>query len=122
MHTNHSLHSTSLGLLPFDLQAAGGLTIGVLPGVDPGEVSAAIDVPIVTGMGSGRDNINALSGDVMLAVGIGPGTAAEISLALKAGARCMGFEGTAGSWLLVSVPRTPCPLCPVKHLLNLRVA
>lgn len=99
MHTNHSLHSPPLGLLPFGLQAAGGLTIGVLPGVDPGEVSAAIDVPIVTGMGSGRDNINALSGDVMLAVGIGPGTAAEISLALKAGARCMGVEGTAGSWL-----------------------
>lgn len=93
-----------MGPLPIDPQTAGGLTIGVLPGIDAGEVSSAIDVPIVTGMGSGRDNINALSGDIMLAVGMGPGTAAEISLALKAGAplRCSAVHGlslAAGSRL-----------------------
>ena len=49
-------------------QAAGGLTIGILPGTDESEASDAIDVPIISGMGSARDNINALSGTVMVRI------------------------------------------------------
>ncbi|PNW78610.1 hypothetical protein CHLRE_09g390050v5 [Chlamydomonas reinhardtii] len=63
---------------------AGGTTIGVLPGPDTSEISDAVDIPIVTGLGSARDNINALSSNVLVAVGMGPGTAAEVALALKA--------------------------------------
>mmetsp|Transcript_25429 Transcript_25429/g.55205 ORF Transcript_25429/g.55205 Transcript_25429/m.55205 type:complete len:163 (+) Transcript_25429:99-587(+) len=66
-------------------KSAGGLTIGVLPTTDMTEASEAIDIPVLTGMGGGRDNINALSCDVMIAVGMGAGTAAEVALALKAG-------------------------------------
>jgi len=64
---------------------AGGLTIGVIPGSDRKSMSDAVDVGIVTGMGSARNYINALSSDVVIACGFGgAGTASEIALALKA--------------------------------------
>jgi uncharacterized protein (TIGR00725 family) len=62
---------------------AGGLTIGVLPGDDAGGASEAVDVAIVTGMGNARNAINVLSSDVVIACGMGAGTASEIALALK---------------------------------------
>ena len=61
-----------------------GLTIGILPTTDKNSISKYVDVPIITDMGSARNNINALSSDVVVAVGIGAGTASEIALALKA--------------------------------------
>jgi len=64
---------------------AGGLTIGILPGEDPGDASEAVDVVIVTGMGSARNAINVLSSDLVIACGMGAGTASEIALALKSG-------------------------------------
>ncbi len=64
----------------------GSLTIGVLPGSSRQGASADLDVAIVTGMGSARNNINALSCDVIIACGCGgPGTFSEVALAVKAG-------------------------------------
>jgi uncharacterized protein (TIGR00725 family) len=65
-------------------KSSGGLTIGVLPGGDKRGMSTAVDVAVVTGMGSARNNINVLSSDIVIAVGLGAGTASEIALALKA--------------------------------------
>lgn len=62
----------------------GGLTVGILPSQDLEGVSASVDIPIVTGMGSGRNAVNILSSDVVIACGMGPGTASEVSLAIKA--------------------------------------
>lgn len=64
---------------------ASGLVIGVLPGADYDNCSSFVDVAIPTGMGSARNNINILASDVVVAVGIGAGTASEVSLAIKAG-------------------------------------
>ncbi|WP_035988943.1 TIGR00725 family protein [Leptolyngbya sp. KIOST-1] len=64
-------------------QAAGGLTIGILPSADGADMSAAVDIAIVTGLGNGRNVVNVLSSQVVVACGLGPGTAAEIALALK---------------------------------------
>lgn len=60
-----------------------GLTVGLLP--DTGAiVGPEIDVAIVTGMGEARNNAIVLSGDVVVACGVdGPGTASEVSLALR---------------------------------------
>ena len=63
---------------------AGGLTVGVLPGETLGGVSEAVDVALVTGMGSARNNINVLSSRVLFACGMGAGTASEVTLAIKA--------------------------------------
>ncbi|MBI4128723.1 MAG: LOG family protein [Parcubacteria group bacterium] len=66
-------------------KAAGGLTIGIIPRLTS-TVSKWVDIPIMTDMGSGRNNINALSSTVLVACGIrGAGTASEVALALKAG-------------------------------------
>ncbi|HUK56152.1 MAG TPA: cytochrome [Nitrospiria bacterium] len=64
---------------------AGGLVIGVLPTADRQGASPAVDIPIVTGMGSGRNNINALTSDLVIACGMSAGTASEIALAVRAG-------------------------------------
>ncbi|MBV9957554.1 MAG: cytochrome [Acidobacteria bacterium] len=64
---------------------AGGITVGILPGADTRGASADVDIPIITGLGQARNNINVLSSSIVIACGMGAGTAAEIALALKAG-------------------------------------
>jgi uncharacterized protein (TIGR00725 family) len=64
----------------------GGLTIGIVPDANKNALSDAVDVGIVTGMGSARNTINVLSSDVVVACGFGgSGTASEVALALKSG-------------------------------------
>jgi len=65
-------------------KSANGLTIGILPGDNTDGVSDAVDIAIATDLGNARNNINVLSSDVVIACGIGTGTASEIALALKA--------------------------------------
>ena len=62
---------------------AGVFVIGILPTKDRKTYSEAMDVAIVTDMGSARNNINVLSSSVVVACGMGIGTASEIALALK---------------------------------------
>jgi uncharacterized protein (TIGR00725 family) len=64
-------------------KAANGLTIGILPSSDVNTASDAVDIAIVTDLGNARNNINVLSSDVVIACGMGAGTASEIALALK---------------------------------------
>lgn len=66
-------------------KSAQGLTVGIIAGGDDRGICAAVDIPIITNMGSARNNINVLSSMVVIACGMGPGTASEIALALKAG-------------------------------------
>ena len=63
----------------------GGLTVGILPDTDTRHLSPHIQIPILTGMGSARNYINALSCHVMIACPGGAGTLSEIALALKHG-------------------------------------
>jgi uncharacterized protein (TIGR00725 family) len=75
-----------MGAVSRGAQKAGGLVVGVLPSVDGAEASPHVDVAIVTGMGSARNNVNVLSSHVVVACGNAEaGTLSEIALALKAG-------------------------------------
>jgi uncharacterized protein (TIGR00725 family) len=78
---------------------AQGLTVGILPTADARGASEAVDIPIITGMGQARNNINVLSSKVVFACGMGAGTASEIALALKAGKKvillCCNHESEA---------------------------
>jgi uncharacterized protein (TIGR00725 family) len=65
-------------------KAEQGLVVGVLPHASDRDISDAVDIAIMTGMGSARNNINVLSSDVVIACGMGAGTASEVALALKA--------------------------------------
>ncbi|MEO1692839.1 MAG: TIGR00725 family protein [Cyanobacteria bacterium J06631_6] len=66
-------------------KASDGLIVGILPGSNKTDMSETVDIAIVTDLGSARNNINVLSADVVIACGIGLGTASEIALALKNG-------------------------------------
>lgn len=62
---------------------AQGLTIGILPSDDQTTFSNALDIPIITNMRSGRNYLNVLSSDIIIACGMNTGTASEVSLALQ---------------------------------------
>jgi len=65
-------------------KSANGLTVGIIPRPTDG-ISDAVDLVIMTDMGSARNNINVLSSDVVISCGVGAaGTASEIALTLKA--------------------------------------
>ncbi len=75
---------------------AGGLTVGILPGVDRSEANEYVDVAIPTGMLHARNAINVLAGDAVIAIGGGPGTLSEIGLALAYGKPVVAIRGTGG--------------------------
>ena len=60
-----------------------GLTVGILPENNTEGIAEDVDIAIVTDLGNARNNINVLSSDVVIACGMGTGTASEIALALK---------------------------------------
>jgi uncharacterized protein (TIGR00725 family) len=64
---------------------AGGLAIGVLPDADTRRASTHLDVAIRTGLGDGRNYVNALSSDVVVALPGKAGTLSEVCFALLAG-------------------------------------
>lgn len=64
---------------------ANGLTVAILPWEDDKQASENAQIRIVTGMGSGRNIINALSSKIIVVVGMAAGTASEVAHALKAG-------------------------------------
>jgi hypothetical protein len=62
-------------------RAAGGATIGIVPGESRTDANPWIEHVVVTGMGHARNLAVAASGDVVIAVGGGYGTLAEIAYA-----------------------------------------
>lgn len=75
---------------------AGGRTIGILPGDDPAEANAHVDVPIATGMGIARNVLVVTNGEVVVAVAGGAGTLSEIGVALKLGRPVVALGRHAG--------------------------
>jgi uncharacterized protein (TIGR00725 family) len=64
-------------------RAAGGLTIGLLPGDEPSAANQYVDLAIATGLGDARNAILAGTADGVVALGGGLGTLSEIALALR---------------------------------------
>ena len=62
-------------------RAAGGATIGIVPGESRTDANPWIEHVVVTGMGHARNLAVAASGDAVIAVGGGYGTLAEIAYA-----------------------------------------
>ena len=77
-------------------KAAGGNTVGILPGPDRRDANDYVDVAIATGLGEARNAIIVCTVDAVIAVGGGFGTLSEIGLALKMGRPVVGL----GTWEL----------------------
>ena len=72
-------------------RAAGGTTVGLLPGLDRGEGNPHLGVALPTGLGQGRNLLLVRSSDALVAVGGGFGTLSEIALALRTGTPVVGL-------------------------------
>ena len=64
-------------------KAAGGTTIGILPGTDPAAANPWVDVAIVTGMGEARNTIIVHTAQALIAIAGAYGTLSEIAFALQ---------------------------------------
>ena len=73
-------------------RAAGGLTVGLLPGDDRREANEFVDVAIPTGMGEARNALVVRAADVVIAIGGEFGTLSEIALALRTGKQVVGLS------------------------------
>jgi uncharacterized protein (TIGR00725 family) len=74
----------------------GGLTVGLLPGLDRSDANEHLDVALPTGLGEMRNGLVARAADAVVAVGGAWGTLAEIAFARAAGTPVFGV----GSWEL----------------------
>ena len=77
-------------------EAAGGTSVGILPGDDRTQASSHLTIRIATGLGEARNAIVARAADAVIAVGGEFGTLSEIALALKMGKPVVGL----GTWML----------------------
>lgn len=76
----------AMGAVNDGAKSVNGLTVGIIPLNNNDNTSDSVDIAIVTGMGSARNNINILSSDIVVVVAdsMGAGTVSETALALKA--------------------------------------
>ena len=73
-------------------KSEGGITVGILPQNDSRDANQFIDIPIVTGLGIGRNVIIARTADALIAVGGAYGTLSEIAFALQMGKPVAGIN------------------------------
>ena len=66
-------------------KAAGGTTLGILPGETRADANEWLDHVVVTGIGHARNLAVAASGDAVIAVGGSWGTLTEIGFAMRLG-------------------------------------
>jgi uncharacterized protein (TIGR00725 family) len=95
-------------------KAAGGTTIGVLPGESRQAASEWIDHVVVTGIGHARNLAVVASGDAVIAVGGRWGTLAEIGFARVLGRPVVVLEP---GWELDGVARAETPASAVEQAL-----
>jgi uncharacterized protein (TIGR00725 family) len=89
-------------------QAAGGTTVGLLPGLDRADANPHLTVSLPTGLGQGRNLLLVRASDALVAVGGGFGTLSEVALALRTGVPVVGLA----TWSL-SLAGRPVPAFPV---------
>ncbi len=74
----------------------GGIVVGIMPGSGAEGGSPHVTIPIVTGMGEGRNVLIARTAEAVIAIGGAYGTLSEIAYALKLGVAVVGCR----TWVL----------------------
>ena len=95
-------------------KAAGGTTVGILPGTDRTEANAWVDVALPSGMGEARNALVVRGADALVAVAGEYGTLSEIALALKLGRPVVGL----GTWDIAGVQQATDPADAVAKALG----
>ena len=86
-------------------RSQGGLTIGIIPSNSKEEANSFVQIPIVTGMGMGRNVMLVMTADVLIAVSGEFGTLSEIAHALNIGKKVIGLR----TWKLENAREKPIP-------------
>ena len=97
-------------------QQGGGLTVGLLPGVDPAEANPYIEVPLATGMGEMRNALIVRAARAVIAIGGGWGTLSEIALAQRIKTPVVGLHDAFAS--AIDIPRVATPEAAVAWALE----
>jgi hypothetical protein len=87
---------------------AGGLTIGILPGLSRAEANPFVQVAIPTNMGHARNVILVQTANVVIAISGEYGTLSEIALARKCGLSVVGLH----TWDLGTTARNEPHIIP----------
>ena len=75
-------------------RSRGGLTLGLLPGLEREAANGWVIVAVPTGLGEARNALVVRAADAVVAIGGGWGTLSEIALAMKTGVPVVGV----GTW------------------------
>lgn len=97
-------------------KAAGGLTVGVLPGSDPADANPFIEVPLATGMGEMRNALIVRAAGAVIAIGGGWGTLSEIALAQRIKTPVVGLHDAFTA--AVDIARVATPADAVRWALE----
>jgi uncharacterized protein (TIGR00725 family) len=89
-------HGGAMAAVAAGARSAGGLVVGLLPGLDRTGGDPNLTVAIPTGMGELRNGLIVRAADAVIAVGGEFGTLSEIAFALKTGVPVVGL----GTWEL----------------------
>ncbi len=88
----------------------GGLTVGILPGDEPGDANPHVDVAVVTAISTARNAVVVRTGDAVIAIDGSFGTLTEIAYALDLGKKVFALR----SWELDKVGVSRDLLVPVR--------
>jgi uncharacterized protein (TIGR00725 family) len=88
-------------------RAAGGTTVGILPGADPAAANPYIEIPLATGMGEMRNALVVQVAQALIAIGGGAGTLSELALAQRIGKPVVGLHDSFTG--AVDIPRVASP-------------
>jgi uncharacterized protein (TIGR00725 family) len=78
-------------------KARGGFVVGIIPQNEKRYANAYCDVVISTGLGYSRNFVTAYSGDAVIVVGGGAGTAIEVRVAYLKGKPIITVRGSGGT-------------------------
>jgi uncharacterized protein (TIGR00725 family) len=85
--------------------AAGGTTVGFLPGSDRTQANEYLQIALPTGLGELRNGLIIRAADAVIAVGGAYGTLSEIALALRTDVPVIGLD----TWDVEGVERATTP-------------
>ena len=94
--------------------AAGGTTVGFLPGSDRTQANEYLQIALPTGLGELRNGLIVRAADAVIAVGGAYGTLSEIALALRTDVPVVGLD----TWDVEGIERVNTPAEAVRRALQ----
>ena len=104
-------------------RSRGGLTLGLLPGLERDAANGWVVVAVPTGLGEARNALVVRAADAVVAIGGGWGTLSEIALAVKTGVPVVGvhtWEPVMGGLAAEGIVAADGPREAVELALSLR--